>query len=205
MLDVNLNAGVIPNYFARDTVSKAANIMRRFPNTIGRNNPCHGVDRNHLAYPWFQKTFMQPLRTQFSPLMQLIYAMYLDCREPFHLHDDVKPLPDYRGRHYVSFLIPCSVEGRRMDCDLVSTVIFNQTGRDPDTMPDVEPNIQDIWRKRMSHIDPRWASKVNIKLEARWNCGDVIWWDSRLLHVSNNFLDDGITSKQAIVAHTYVL
>lgn len=205
MTNVNLNAGCLPNFFAVDTITHVSNLMRKFPTTLGRNNPCHGVDRNHRAYPWFMKIVMAPLREYFDADMQLIFGMFLDCREPFHLHDDVKPIPDYRGRHFISFLLPVSVDHGQQQCDLVSTFVFNQTHQVPENMPDLDDNISSIYHSRLGHVDSVWCTKVNVKIEARWNVGDVIWWDSRLLHVSSNFLADGVTSKQAIVGHTYVL
>lgn len=206
MQEVNLNCGIISSVFDRGLLSNIVQKLRSFQSNEALGNTCHGVDPRHLGYAWFRKMIMQPIRDIMGTDFELIYGMLLDCRQPFHLHDDIKPIPDPQGRHFASFLIPWSVENDPDRCGLVSTLIFNQTlDGSAEMMPRVFPDISDIFESKISHVDPCYRHRISVKQDCQWTCGDVIWWDSRLAHVSSNFLSHGVGSKQAIVMHTYVL
>jgi hypothetical protein len=180
------------------------NIFKKTNSNSGLGNLCYGIDQNHLAYIWFKKTVLEPVSKHVGLDLQLIFSMLLDCTIPFDIHSDIKPLPNKNGKHCISFLIPFSVDNNIDLCSNAATLVFNETGTEIDLMPDVENNITSI-QQHLGHVSSSKFTKYSLKYWATWHTGDLIWWDSNLAHVSNNFPSLGYHSKQAIVAHTYVL
>jgi hypothetical protein len=64
-------------------------------------------------------------------------------------------------------------------------------------------SAMNIYQEHLSHNTVELVKKVTVKGIYPWTFGSVIYWDSLLLHDSNNFLRYGLQSKQAIVIHTY--
>jgi hypothetical protein len=171
----------------------------------GANNDCYGITQNHRAFSWFRKVFLNQLTKTFDPNLKLVFGMLLDCTVPFDIHGDIKVLPDVNGKHYMSCLVPYSVNYNPALCGNASTIIFNEQYRPYDQLPVIENNVSDIYESMISHASPVYMDRLSVKLIANWNIGDLIWWDSQLAHVSNNFISQGYQSKQCIVAHTYLL
>ena len=71
-------------------------------------------------------------------------------------------------------------------------------------MPELKSNALDIHESHISHVPIEQACRVSLLTELIWHPGDLLWWDSHLLHTSNNFIKNGYTSKQGIIIHTYV-
>ena len=205
MINVNLNCGIINNFFSTEESTKLIQVFQKLSPVDGSNNHCYGIDQNHLAFSWFRKVFLNQLANKFDPNLKLIFGMLLDCTVPFDIHNDIKSLPDPNGKHYMSCLMPYSVNYDTALCSNASTIIFNEQCDTIDQLPVVENNISDIYESMISHTSPIYCDRFSVKLIANWNIGDLIWWDSRLAHVSNNFISKGYQSKQCIVAHTYVL
>lgn len=205
MTNVNLNCGTIKNCF---TVTEATEIFKVFqkltPND-GDGNNCFGISQTHPAYLWFKKFFFNRITTEFGPDVKLIFGMLLDCTVPFDVHHDLKPLPDPEGKHYMSCLMPYSVNHDPALCNQAATIVFEQELKSLDQMPVIKNNVANIYQSMLSHIDPVYVDRLSIKHTGEWNIGDLIWWDSRLAHVSSNFIAKGFQSKQCIVVHTYVL
>jgi hypothetical protein len=205
MIDVNLNCGIINNFFSAEESTRFVEIFQKLQPVNGAGNNCYGIDQNHLAFSWFKKVFLTPLTKNFDPNLKLIFGMLLDCTIPFDIHNDVKPIPDINGKSYMSCLLPYSVNYDTRLCNKASTIIFNEPWKPIDQLPVVENNISDIYESMLSHTSPKYTDRFSVNLIANWNIGDLIWWDSRLAHVSNNFISQGYQSKQCIVVHTYVL
>jgi len=205
MINVNLNCGVIDNFFSTDEADDLVKVFQKLQKVDGSGNDCYGIDQNHLAYSWFKKKFLDKLETKFRPDIKLIFGMLLDCTVPFDVHNDIKPLPEIAGKHYMSCLMPYSVDYNTSLCDRASTLVFNQSIKPFDQMPVVKNNISNIRESMISHVLPVWTDRLSLNLMGTWRIGDLIWWDSQLAHVSSNFIAHGFKSKQCIVAHTYVL
>jgi hypothetical protein len=60
-----------------------------------------------------------------------------------------------------------------------------------------------LFEEHLSHNNKEVLKRVSLQEIYSWTFGSVIFWDSLLLHDSNNFLRYGLKSKQAIVIHTY--
>lgn len=208
MVNVNLECGQLSDFFDRNTLIEARDIMRRFQCQDDPDNAYHGVDRHHLGYLWFKKIILSPINNYFATDSKLIFAMLLDCVKPFDIHHDIKPLPDPLGKHWRSFLIPISVDNDPALSHNASTLIFDQSFTTIGEMyqaPDILKNIYDIYHEKISHVDIEKLNQFSLRQELIWTTGNLLWWDSKLYHTSNNFPARGFLSKQAIVLHTYVL
>ena len=53
--------------------------------------------------------------------------------------------------------------------------------------------------KLLSHIDKKLLSKLSIDKVCKWKKGKLIAWHRKLAHTSDNFLQDGIKRKIALV------
>lgn len=74
-----------------------------------------------------------------------------------------------------------------------------------DTWDEVEPYVSMLIPVSVDH-DPALCSAAATVVgddHHVWRAGDLVWWDSELLHGSNDFTKTN-TSKQSIVIHTHV-
>jgi hypothetical protein len=204
MVNVNLNCGIINNFFSTTEADELIKIFKKLQSIDETGHSCHGIDKNHLAYTWFKKFFLNKLANTFDPNLRLIFGMMLDCTVPFDIHNDLKPIPEENGKPYLSCLMPYSVNYDTALCNKASTIIFNEI-IDPANQPAVDNNISEIHQSLISHVPVERLDYFSVKLIGSWRVGDLIWWDSQLAHVSSNFVSHGYSSKQCIVAHTYVL
>lgn len=196
------SCGKINNFFTVEQLDHIVSVFRKLDPVDGSNNDCFGIDKKHKAYLWFNKVVLSSIANKFNPNLKLIFAMLLDCVEPFDIHHDLKEIPESGGKHFLSFLIPYSVNEDKKLCSKASTLIFNEH------IPaeyNIENNVSNLYDNIISHVSKEKTYKITLKENLTWDLGSLCWWDSKLLHVSNNFLKDGYKSKQAIIIHTYVL
>ena len=201
------SCGQIENFFSISQLEKIVQTFNRVQPVIGDGNNYFGIDQKHLAYPWLKSSLLRPMAEQFNPDLKLIFAMFLDCLIPFPIHNDIKEIPEKNGKHFLSFLIPYSVNNDVSKCQHASTLIFNEIYEDLNDLYTcrVDNNFSNLHEEKISHVLKETTYAVSLKKELIWSPGDLLWWDSRLLHVSNNFIKNGYSSKQGIVIHTYVL
>lgn len=171
-----LQAGIMPGFFSIYTLDAAVDQLQKFPQQPVDYGICHGVGPEHLAYLWFKRTFLLPVMKQMDMQLTLSMGMLVDINRPFGIHSDLKHVPRTPA---LSFLIPVSVDHGAKDITMATTDVFEET--DDGIAPPENPTL---------------------KLQAQWNKGDVIWWDTCLLHSSGTF--NGFANKQAIVMHAYV-
>ena len=198
------SCGTIKNFFSIPQLRDIVETFNRVPTVNGYGNNCFGINQKHLAYAWVRSSLLYPIAEQFNPDLKLIFAMFLDCVVPFPIHHDLKEIPEKDGKHFLSFLIPYSVDNDISKCHHASTLIFNEIYSE--SMPRrIDNNVSVLHEEKISHVPIETTYGVSLKKELIWSPGDLFWWDSRLLHVSNNFLKNGYSSKQGIIIHTYVL
>ena len=210
----NLAAGVISNFFSLDLLESIQKVMRKLDTTEPKAGGwCHGLDKHNKAYLWFSKTVLQPLRNTFHPNLDLIFGMLLHSTKPFGVHSDHFIL-DVPGQQFKSFLIPINVDGTVANISDAKTIIFDQI--DEHSRMSVNPNKEqlpllsadisalNIWQSDLSHIPRESAEVLSVKLSAPWSKGDLIYWNSLLLHTSNDFIAKGHSFKECIVIHTYI-
>ena len=127
MIEVKNSYGTIKNYFTVEELNNWAKIFKRNTITYYGDTECWGIDINCLSYAWFKKVVWLKLLPLFDPNMKLIFASYMDCPEPFPIHNDIKPIPNNeKGQHYVSMLIPYSVDNKKNKFEKVSTCFYNK-------------------------------------------------------------------------------
>lgn len=205
-MDINQyydTCGKIDDFFTAEQLNNIVNVFQKLDTVDNLPNNCYGIDKKHSkAYLWFNKIVLSSISTKFNPNLKLIFAMFLDCVEPFDIHNDLKEIPESGGKHFLSFLIPYSVNHNIELCNKASTLIFNEYTT---STCEVENNVSYLYENTLSHVSKEKTYSITLKENLTWNFGSLCWWDSKLLHVSNNFKKDGYKSKQAIVIHTYVL
>ena len=193
------SCGTIKNFVTEDELAGIVKIFKKMPTTPGYGNNGHyGISQEHRAFLWFQKILLNRIAAQFNPDIKLIFGMLLDCQVPVDIHHDYKEIPDPNGKHYLSFLIPYSVDNQTDLCNAASTLIF-------DPSPTGDNNVSYLHPTKLSHVPIEDTYRYSLKQDLIWNCGDLLWWSSELYHTSSNFLKNGHQSKQGIVIHTYVV
>jgi hypothetical protein len=201
------SCGTIKNFFSISQLQDIVKTFNRVQSVDGDGNNCFGINQKHLAYAWVKSSLLYPIAEQFNPNLKLIFAMFLDCVAPFPIHHDLKEIPEKNGKHFLSFLIPYSVDHDVSKCQHASTLIFNEIYNDLNDLliNRVDDNFSKFHEEKISHVPIETTYGISLKKELIWSPGDLCWWDSQLLHVSNNFLKNGYSSKQGIIIHTYVL
>jgi len=214
-MQTDLSAGVICNFFNSEKLDSIQMIMRKFDATEPKAGGwCCGLDKHHKAYPWFNKMMLQPLREAFHPKLDLIFGMLLHSTKPFGVHSDHFKL-DVPGKQFKSFLIPINVDGKITDINDAKTIIFDQIDEyaklsvnpTKDQLPEIIPSDDSaisIWSDDLTHIPKESAKVLSVKLSATWHQTDLIYWDSLLLHTSNDFLAKNHIYKECLVMHTFI-
>jgi hypothetical protein len=202
---VKLATGQIPNFFSVDKVqSFVKNFARLNSHTNSVGNHYHGIGPDHLGYLFVKKQLLNPILDYFNITAELVFAFYLDCVAPIGPHCDMHQLPG-PGEHWRSFLIPYSVDNQTSLCGYASTAVLHQWGYSAiEDLPDLDTNLLPYQADLFSHVSQDVCKKFSLCHNAIWHPGDLIYWDSKLAHLSNNFKGKGFISKQAIVVHTYL-
>ena len=119
--------GIIKNKFSSSLLNEWQEIYKK--NTITKTlqgDDCWGIDKNCLAYNWFLKKVMPQLSESFPKDTKLIFSSYINLHSIFSIHNDIKPLPNgAEGKHYLSILIPYSIDHKKENYDKVSTCFYD--------------------------------------------------------------------------------
>jgi hypothetical protein len=211
----DLQAGVIANFFNEDQLESIRSILNKLDKTQPKAGGwCCGLDKHNKVYPWFRKIVLQPLREEFHPKLDLIFGMLLHSINPFGVHSDHFQL-NVPGKQFKSFLIPINVDGSSEHINDAKTIIFDQI--DEHAKMSVNPTKEQlpviippedsalmIYDEDLTHIPRKSAEVLSVKLAATWQKGDLIYWNSLLLHTSNDFLARNHSYKECIVMHTFI-
>lgn len=185
-----------------------------------KNNAMNALGEGHVLYDWFLEDCFSRVKTAIGDSrMKLIFGMYLHEITPWEIHTDsyhTLRFPDRKSA--ISCLIPISLDNNPLLCNKAHTIVFNEANKDyvPNSMsgnswdysnmPDTTnlPNsAMNIYNEHLSHNEPEILKKFTVQGVYQWARGSLIWWDSLNFHDSDNFLANGVTSKQALVFHTY--
>ncbi len=195
MLTVQNSSGIVPNFSDQKTLTSWRDIFMK----VGSYNKAENeatqahINEKNPGYLWFKKVVFPKIKNLFGDDIGLIFAMYQSTQAPVKLHNDyeVDYIPEYvTGKPYVSMLIPFSVDHKAELCSNTSTVILQPGHQD------------DLYETLLSHCDLKEVSKYELKDNHVWKTGDLVWWDTKLTHASNNFRKTN-TSKESFVIHIY--
>ena len=212
-------AGVIDDVFSQDTLATIVKYLSGLPKdyTSPDGNSFVAISQNHMLYSWFCKKIFNQIKELTTTDVQLLFGSYLYETTPWQLHSDYyhKSI----GSPYMAFLIPISVNNDTTQVEKTSTVIFNE--EDTYVAPGAPSHkkwSRELWKanrtfkennavgnRLLSHLSTEDLECLTIKNILKWKSGSVIYWDEKNLHSSDNFIANGVTSKQALVIHTYVV
>jgi len=120
----------------------------------------------------------------------------------------------------MAFLIPLSVNEDMSQVGKTNTVIFNEEDVYTDDKNPIKQWSNELWKNNrvqkennslslgsglLSHLSVENLECLTIKIIANWKSGCVVYWNEKYLHCSDNFIKNGVISKQALVIHTYVV
>lgn len=192
------HCGIEKDYFSEEQILKLVNEMKSFDSTPIPEGQLFGVDHNHPQYNWFMKEFFVHLQTYTNrPDLKLIFGMYADVTESFKIHRDIKPLPNSEppNRHYASFLIPISIENETEKCKKNCTFVFENALL-------TEPEFNQYWHDRVAQTPD--IPYYKLVKDITWEPYSLIWWNSLFPHAGADLPSLELSTKQMIVAHTYV-
>ena len=162
MLNISMTNkfGIIKNKFSSDLLDEWQDIFKK--NTITKTDSgdnCWGIDKKCLSYNWFTKKVMPQLIESFSEDTKLIFSSLIDLHSAFPIHDDIKPLPEgAEGKHYLSILIPYSVDNRKEKYNEVSTCFYDNNEKLLDCVK-WEENSLIWWESDLLHASSDFKGK----------------------------------------------
>lgn len=158
---------------------------------------------------WTSKAHTTGVNSSLHPLITKVLGKYIDISGqkihtamllesfiPWSVHTDYDKGDSSPS---IAVLIPLEsidaytivFDQENLDNDLDSFVSCSKRLDDPTTLAESHTAL--------SHVDPKLLPYLSIKTKARWNKGDLIIWDRKLLHCSDNYKQSGIDNKTAAV------
>lgn len=211
------DAGIVDNVFTRNELEVVVDCLSRMPQSFsGAGNYFAAISQDHIFYSWFCKKIFNKIQELCSDNIQLLFGSYLFETTPWVLHSDY--YHPSAGKPYMAFLIPISVNEDMEQVEKTNTIIFNEQDVYVSNADGQKGWSSKEWEKNrvpkknnaigeplLSHLSNVDLECLTIKTIANWHLGNVIYWDEKYLHCSDNFSINGVISKQALVIHTYVV
>lgn len=198
MFNLADGCGFVSNFIQKEKLSTIVNTMKKFDPSPVPEGDLFGVDYKHPNYEWFMDEFFVLLQDYTNrPDLKLIFGMYADVCESFKIHRDIKDLPGPQPpcKHFASFLVPVSVDNEIEKCKQNCTLVFENALQ-------LEPDFDQPWHYKVKQT--RDMPYYKLVRDITWEPCGLIWWNSLLPHAGAHLPSLGFTSKQMIVAHTYV-
>jgi hypothetical protein len=196
-------AGSILNVFTENEIIKISAILSKLPdqkNTGEFHAYANGFQKKDLIYPAMKKLALEKIETVLEHPINLLHGMLLKEEHPWEIHTDYikkdDPAPD------LAILIPLNIEEIN-----THTVVFNEECLDNfDNFilnnNKLENNAKHLYNNLCSHETIDRLEYVSLQGAYKWIPGSVIYWNRKLLHSSDNFLQNGISQKTALVLFT---
>lgn len=200
------NSGQLYSVFTTEELKNLNNLLDKLS-----NSPCleqeinltYGYTNGFMIrdpmYMIIKKTVIQRIELLLGKKIQLHIGMILKSVMPFGIHTDyVKGdlQPD------LAILIPLNIT------DLAThTIIFNEECLDNfsnylSQADQLEVNAKSLHKTLCSHETQHRLERVSVQGIHKWTPGSVIYWDRKLLHCSDNYIDRDIKEKRALVLFT---
>jgi hypothetical protein len=129
--------GILPNTVDDAILDQWREIYQKTTITkTADNDNCWGIDKKCHAYNWFLKKVMPIIGKTFNEGAKLIFSSFIDLHTPLKIHTDLKTLPEGEsGEHYISILIPYSIDYQKENFNNASTCFYNEDKTLIDTIP----------------------------------------------------------------------
>jgi len=224
MSDLNLKiSGKEDNFWSEKELIYINNYLSRLPNfTKTKYNTISvgGITSDHPLYNWFIKNVFSKIQKVFGKNLRFTFGEFLFETSPVTLHSDYFFKSQYKNKNepYMTFLIPIAVNNDYKQVEKTNTIIFNEIDTVDDNIdgdwPDYswksdrtikKNNVLETCYDLVSHIEREDLECLTLREILNWKEGSLLYWDSKLLHCSDNFLLKDVKSKSAIVIHTHVV
>jgi hypothetical protein len=160
----------------------------------------NGFQQTDYIYPMIRKLILEKLEKVLDKKLNLTHGMLLKEEIPWTIHTDYNKGDSDPG---LAILLPLNTEEVN-----THTVVFNEESTT--TFNDfvlnnnkLETNAKDLYNNLCSHEDIDNLEYVSLLGAFKWIPGSVIYWDRKLLHCSDNFLQQGIKIKTGLVIFTH--
>jgi hypothetical protein len=195
------------NIFTADDLNLMLQSLERIPDKTNTGQfyaYTNGFTQQDLLYQLFERKFFTKIERQLGHPLNIRCGMFLKEEKPWIIHTDyVRPFDSaYDGDPGLAFLIPLQVVGSNNQT--THTVVFNElclTDFDDfkKNNPKINNNSLEIYKNYCSHVSKEDLEYVTLQGAYSWTPGSVIIWDRTLLHCSDNFIQNSIKEKQALV------
>ena len=206
---MNIRAGKISNVFSKQDVQKIIHALSKVKDQVYIEDKIYtnGFKKTDKIYPFIKKMVIDRITSVIDfPFGELTVGMQLKSRKPFGIHTDYVKEGDIGGG--MAWLVPLYVLGKSAE---TYTVIFDQHSTefsqvreyiqsDPDKP---QNNSREIWHEIPETPPSDFADYFSVKSLSRWEIGDVIYWDRRLFHSSDEFRPKGVIEKSALVMFSH--
>jgi len=178
-------------------ISSALEKINDKPNLGQFHAYTNGFTKNDFIYPLIKKLVLDKLEQITNKKINLTHGMLLKEKFPWGIHTDF--IKDDRTPDF-AFLIPLHSADTH-------TIVFNEecvTSFD-DYMKSNNKlgfNAKELYNTLCSHETIEHLEYVSLFHAFKWQIGSMIYWDRKLLHCSDNFLQNGLIEKTALVIFT---
>jgi hypothetical protein len=196
-------AGQILSMFTNDELKLVHNSLLKLPDrkNLGDFHAyTNGFQQTDYIYPMIRKLILEKLEKVLDKKLNLTHGMLLKEEIPWTIHTDYNKGDSDPG---LAILLPLNTEEVN-----THTVVFNEESTT--TFNDfvlnnnkLETNAKDLYNNLCSHEDIDNLEYVSLLGAFKWIPGSVIYWDRKLLHCSDNFLQQGIKIKTGLVIFTH--
>jgi hypothetical protein len=159
----------------------------------------NGFRPTDLIYPFIKHEILSRLETLLDRPINLLHGMLLKEKKPWVIHTDY-----VKGDAHPDMGILIPLNSLPIN---THTVIFNEFCTDHFNTFKLNNkkllnNATDIHNSLMSHELIENLEYVSLQGAYQWIPGSIIYWDRKLLHASDNFLQNNIQEKTALVLFT---
>jgi len=197
----------LENVFNSDEITLLKKGLDKLPNTITtwsenlvNYSYLNAFDKNHFVYPLIKKVVINKLEDKLKKKIQVSQGFYWKTRNAAIIHTDYGKTFGDEKNPSGNYLIPFT-EGN------THTIVFNEECTDSfeeyiQQNKELENNATHLFNDYCTHETYERLKYVSLLNIYKWDIGSVIHWDRKLLHCSDNFLNNGLLEKSALLLFT---